>query len=569
MGPSFVSKIFLTVAIIVLIGTAYSVNRDYQDIWILQGLEIPFALFVVTFAFAFYLEKSIFRRVTLAVLGRTVFTLIPAVKYVWFYGPFIDQNVQQALANYVVTNGHIMTSPTVSQVYSDSPLLHLSFAMFSSVLNIPVASTMKYLPVFWSMLFPLLIYIIVKNMFPAESTLLGCALFISAIPIALDQYVVGGVLFGSLLVQFILTILVLIYVKKDPYFWLILVFSVIALAAAHSVSSMIFTGFLLILLFLKRLSSLGISSFLSSAKVLTLVSIGFAWFLFQSFGTLETIVRAFFVDLQAGAIPASEHIGTGSFQVLRTNPIAAVSSFAVIYGADVFFLLLTFAGLLLMFLMQKRLTPVSKFFAILYSIVLVVGVASFILQVGGPRLLSVAEVFFPIFSSVFVFSVLRKKIRVRKLIVGAVFFLIIILATIQFYGCQPLVPSANVLYKNVRPSVQLTYSGLVNSIFQRQMIIFAEKYVSGVIATATPINTQILGLTNTNFSLNVKSYDPLDTSLPKPYYDYLLLNIPGQAGYYTGNADPSLNDPVLVSNYISNNTIIYTNGESYVLANSP
>ena len=43
-------------------------NRDYQDSWILEGLEIPFVLFVVTFVFAFYLEKSILWRVALRFL---------------------------------------------------------------------------------------------------------------------------------------------------------------------------------------------------------------------------------------------------------------------------------------------------------------------------------------------------------------------------------------------------------------------------------------------------------------------------------------------------------------------
>ena len=569
--PTLLSKILLAVSIIVLIGTAYSMNRDYQDSWILEGLEIPFVSFVLTFAFAFYLEKSIFWRVTLAVLGRAVFMLIPAVKYVWFQEPYIDQNVQQALANYVVTNGHIMTSPSVSQIYSDTPLLHLSFAEFSLFLNIPVASLMKYLPVFWSMLFPLLIYIIVKNMdFPSKSTLLSYALFISAIPISTLQYVVSGSLFGMVLLQFILTTLVLIYAKTNRCFWPILLFSVIALSAAHNVTSILFVGFLLILLFLKRFSRLGLSSFLSSTKVLTLVLIELAWFSFPSYGALQSIVEVFSVEIPTGTTAVSQHIGTGSFAVLLTNPIAAVTSFAVVYGADVFFLLLSFAGLLLMFRMRKRLNPISKFFAILYSIVLVLSAISIPLAVGTPRLLLVAQLLFPIFSSIFILEVLSKKIRARKLIIGVIFFLIIFLATIEFYAAQTLVPSANVLDKELPSSVKLNYVFSVNSIYQRQMIIFAEKYLSGrSVAAVFPITTQIIGLTNANFSLNVSSYDPLDLNLSKPYYNFLLIYTPGPAGNYAGNPNPLLNDPILMTNYISNQTIIYTNGESYILANSP
>ena len=563
------SKALLAIAIFLLIGTAYSINRDYQDIWILQGLEIPFVLFVVTFAFAFYLEKSVLWRVTLAVLGRTVFMLIPMVKYVWFTGPFVDQTVQQAMANYVITNGHVMTSPTVSQPYLLSPLIHLTFAMSSMVLNVPVASLMKYLPVFWTILFPLLIYIIVKNMFPEESPLLGYALFISAIPISEAQYIVSGSLFGVLIFQFILAILVLIYKRNNRYFWPILLFSVIALAAAHSISSIFFTGFLLILLFLKRFTRLGISSFLSTAKGLILTSVGLAWFMFQAYNTLETIVKIFTVGISTGTNPVSQRIGTGSFAVFRVNPIAALTSFGVIYGADLLFLLLTFAGLLFMLRMRKRLNPASNFIAILYSIILVFGVVGAIIGVGGRRLLVVAESLFPIFSSVFIFMVLKKNTHFRKLIVGVVFSLIIFLAAIQFYGCQPLVPSANVLYNELPSSVQLNNLGQVNSLYQRQMIIFSEKHISGKVAAIFPITHQIIGLTDRNFSLNVVTYNPLDSNLTKPYYNFLLINMPGPAGNYAGNPDLSLNSPDLISNYISNQPIIYTNGESYITANMP
>jgi hypothetical protein len=566
-----VSKILLAVAIIVLIGTAYSMNRDYQDTWILEGLEIPFVLFVLTFTFAFYLEKSILRRVVLAVLGRTVFTLIPAVKYAWFLGPYIDQNVQQALANHVVINGHIMIALSPSLYYSYSPLEHLSFAIFSLVLNIPIVSSMKYLPVFWSMLFPLLIYIIVKNMdFPATSTLLGYALFISAVPITMIQYVVTGTLFGSLFFLFILMTLVLINIKTNRYFWLILVFSVIALVAAHSISSIVFTALLILLLFLKRFSRLGISSFLSITKVLTIVLITCAWLMFQAGATLQTLVNIITVQVPTATTPGSEQIPVGSLKLLLISPLSTLGSIVVLYGADILFLFMTVASLLLMLRMRKKLNHISKFLAILCLVVLILMPVGVILQAGFPRLLNVAEfMLFPIFSSIFVFSILSKNTRIRKLIVGIVLFLILFLATLQFYECQPLMAPANVVHKELPPNIYSSYIGLVNSIYNRQMILFAERYVPGRIATVDPITTQIIGLTYANFSLNVVSYDPLDASLPKPQYDYFLINMPGPAGDYAGTSDLSLNDPTTMSNYILNQTIIYTNGESYVLANSP
>jgi hypothetical protein len=570
MDRSLASKIFLVGALIVLIGTAYSMNRDYQDSWILEGLEIQFVLFVVTFVFAFYFEKSVSWRVALAVFARFVFILIPAVKYVWFQGPYIDETIQQALANYVLANGHVTISPAFSPFYSSSPLTHVFFSIFSLVVNVPIVDSMKYLPVLWSVLFPLLIFIIVKNMdFPAKSTLITYALFISAFPISNLQYIVTGSLLGNVFIQLILTILVLINVKTNRYFWPILVFSAIALAATHSFSSTIFSVFLVVLLFLNRFSRFGISSFLSTSRVLTLVFISLAWLVFQANASLQRIVQVLFVDLPNGATPVGEQIPSSFFQVLRISPLSAVRGFVVFFGADAFFLLLTFAGLILMWLMWKKLNLVSKFLAVSYSIIIILMVAGVFLKAGGPRLLEFAQLLFPIFSSVFVFSVLRKKTHIRKLIVGTVFFLIILLATVEFYGYQPLVPPANVLHKDLPPSVQSGYTGLVNSIYQRQMISFAEKFVSGRIATVYPITTQIVGLTNENFFSKIIDYNSMDKSLPQQQYDYFLINIPGPAGDYAGRTNPSLNDPIPIINYVLNQTIIYTNGESYVLANSP
>ena len=54
MNKLNLSKIFLLFAILLLIGFALALSRDYQDHWILDGLELPFIFFVATFAIVFY-----------------------------------------------------------------------------------------------------------------------------------------------------------------------------------------------------------------------------------------------------------------------------------------------------------------------------------------------------------------------------------------------------------------------------------------------------------------------------------------------------------------------------------
>lgn len=584
INHSLVSKIFLAIAIVILIGTAYFISRDYQDIWVLEGLEIPFVLFVLTFAAAFFLEKRISCRVTIAVIGRAVFTLIPAVKYTWFLGPFIDQNMQFSLAKTVYTTGHIATysasyistplqhlSYSISAIagYSETPLQHLSYSMFSSVLGITIVDSMKFLPVFWAMLYPLLIYIIIKNMhFPEDSTLIGYALLISSIPVSMvTQYVATGSLFGALLVELVLTLIVLTVLKKNLLFLPILFFSALALASAHSLSSIILAGCLLIVLFLTRLSRLGLSSSLTVSKVLAVASIGFAWLMFQAVTNFRAIITIFLVNVPTGSTPVTEYVSASFFSVLRINPIAAARSFIAWLGADAFFLILTLFGLFVMLRTRKRLNQVAKFLTIFCSIVFFLIAIGVFIKAGGTRLMIFAEFLFPIFSAIFLFRI-GKKTRFRRIIVGLVFFLMIFLATIQFYGYQPLIPSANVLYPKLPQNVPTSLVGMVNTIYQRQMIAFAGKYVSGKVATVIPTDAQILGLINESYAfLHVYTYNPMDESQPKQQYDYFLINMPGQSGVTA--SEPIFRDPNLIANYISNGTLVYSNGESYIMKSPP
>jgi len=58
LDRSSLLKSVLLIEIIILLGNAVAILRDYEDSWILEGLEIPFMLFVATFALAFFSEKS-------------------------------------------------------------------------------------------------------------------------------------------------------------------------------------------------------------------------------------------------------------------------------------------------------------------------------------------------------------------------------------------------------------------------------------------------------------------------------------------------------------------------------
>jgi hypothetical protein len=567
-GIYFASRILFAAAIIVLVCNAYLISIDHQDVWVLEGLEAPFVFFVVAFALYFFTEKRLTFCLVSAIITRTILILLPSLKYVWFSGFYLDQNVQYYLASYVSSTGHIAPLSVISGIYGSTPLLHLSLSVFSNVSGTSIVYAMKFLPVFWSIIYPLLIFIIVKKIeFFNSHEFIRYVLFISAFPISLEQYVITGGIFGSLLLLAILTLIILTYDKNDKFSFFVLLFLVTGLAAAHSVSSIILVSSLLVILFLQRINRLGITSFISFPKILTIITISLSWLMFQAVASLQAVGQIFFDEIPTGKTPVSEYISPTFFDRLQTNPLPQIASFIVYYGADFFFLVLTVVGLIMLF-KHRKLNKPSKFLVIFCIIILVLLGAGVIAKAGGPRALGVARLLFPIFAGVVVFKIGRKT-RFKSIVLGIMLSLMIILSTTQFYGYQPLLPTANTFFKDVPNSEYLSSTGIVNTIYQRQMVIFAEKNVEGELACVDPTENQIIGLWNSTLSvLRVMQYYPLDNTTPVQQYDYFLVQMPGIGGL--PGVDPRLRVPDVVGAYISNQTIVYSNGESYIVrSNTP
>jgi hypothetical protein len=99
------------------------------------------------------------------------------------------------------------------------------------------------------------------------------------------------------------------------------------------------------------------------------------------------------------------------------------------------------------------------------------------------------------------------------------------------------------------------------------MIYFAISHVNGIIACTDPTSSQIIGLAGVNYpTANLVDYDPFDQTQKQQAYDYFLINVPGKSG--SPDVEPSLRVPNLILEGIYNSTIVYTNGESYILGHS-
>ena len=564
MDKSFISKIFLLITIVFLIGNAVAISRDYQDSWILEGLEIPFILFVVTYAVAFFFEKRELWLLPLAMAARTVFLLVPNIKYFWFQGVYIDQWNQYYLANHVLNHGYI--SQTLS-AYSSSPLLHLSFSVFSSILNISLNDSMKYLPVLWGLTYPLLVYLIANRIrFSQGQTITKYALFLSSIPFSNLSYVVTGTMFGIVLAFFAISAIVLSFEERNRRYFFLLAFFAVCLSASHSITSFLFSLILVLVLAFQMIPFFRLRSKLRIQHVLVVLLISVTWLVFQVKSAFQEILYQIFVATPRGVTPASESISETFFAHLRANPLSGFRSFSVFYGADGFFLILAIAGMLIMVKFRKKLSGAANFLLLLGLASLLLTIVGSFIKLGGPRAWQFFMLLIPLFSSIFLVWANKRK-WLRKWFLPTIFFSIFLFSAIELYACQPIVPSANVLYKNLPPSVPMSYANHVNTVYQRQLVSFAYRYAVGTIATTDPTSTQIAGLAeNSNASFRVINYFPLDTTQFRQEYDLYLINIPGKSGY--PNVKKEFAQVNVQNAFILNYSIVYTNGESYMLANN-
>lgn len=302
MNTSRILKIVLIITIVILLGNAVAISRDYQDSWVLEGLEMPFILFVITYMLAFFSEKKVPVAVALAVVARCVFLSIPNLKYVWFQGTSIDQQQQYALANYLYQIGHIATQSHIGVLlYGGAPLIHVSLAMFSIVLNVPVVDSMKYLPVLLSSIYPLGTYVILKNVkFFKGQSIMKYALFISSIPISIKNYIITGAQFGDLFAFLALTTLVILLQRNDRRYWLVFIFLIFSLAMAHSVTSVLLTIFLLTAMAIQRIRFSQTMNSLKVPVILAVTSICAAWLMFSARFTFENMVHSGLASVAEG-----------------------------------------------------------------------------------------------------------------------------------------------------------------------------------------------------------------------------------------------------------------------------
>ncbi|MCW4005724.1 MAG: hypothetical protein NWF04_03895 [Candidatus Bathyarchaeota archaeon] len=566
INRNLLSKLLLFVAIAYLVASAILIRRDYQDSWALEGLELPFIFFISAFLFSFLSEKKLSYLVILAVIGRLIFILVPALKYGWFPGGFIDQQMQYNLASYIASTGRISSTNAPSfTFYVNTPLLHVLFSEFSMVLNVPVQNIMQYLPLVFGCIYPPLTYVLVKLVFPKNDSITKFVLLISAIPLSFFSYIVTGTLFGMFLAFITLYLIVSVIAKKDRRYWVLCIFFVIGLAAAHSVSSVVLAVILALIFVLQKVPFSRLNRVVALPAVLTIASISASWLMFHGISTLTEIANDVFLRLGTGSGPRAEAVPDVLFSLVRVDLLAASRTVIVREGADLFALFLACVGIAFILFKRPKLADVSRFMLVFCCLSILGVFIGLGVGLGPVRFLFFVNLSAPFFIGYAVYRLHKKW----KGFMPIVFACLIALATIQVYSCDVIYPQANILYDDLPATVPIANTFTYNSAYQRAVAKFVVTYVSaGIIAADEITLNQITAVSNNTFAAEHYSsrYYPLGDK-PVQGYNFFVTHLPGKAGVFSEPAQSR--SPTAIAESVQNDSVIYNNGESYVLLNTP
>jgi len=548
---------FLVLSIIAIgfFSAVFLNQRNYQDVWILQGIVVPTAIFIFFFLVA---ETFIQENKTLVILAASLLAamnLVPGLKYQLFSGVF-DAPSHFRFTDQIASQGYIPENEHISEQYSGNPGMHIFMASISIISGISTNDVFRFIIPALSGLVPFIIYFVTKDIL--DNTTQRYVIIASSFPI---------------------------FTKMNKRTFL-LIFAILGfnVIISHAITSL-FVSFLLVgtLIILKSLEILGKKS-LGRVRVATVVApsllyvvLFLAWWANTSSYNLNTLVdltRALLV----GA-PTSTPVPT-RFHSISLMPRLQV--LAVFHLRDGIIGMLSLFGLFV-FLRKLRLNEVSDKTETFYKF-LIVFLSNFALFLffefvsGFGNIEYGRFIVYALPLCVFLVGLtlwrlckflngISVKPIIRNLAFASFLFILVSSCLIQFYRCQLLVPRSNVLSDDLPENEYLVYFGVVNTIYQIEMISFAEmhSYNSSIASDATT-RFQVYGFSDPSFFSRHVWHSPLKPGQSPKWGLFLLHTV--KAGHPSEKAEYRTRERI--ENFrLEAGNIIYDNGESFIISFSP
>jgi hypothetical protein len=265
----------------------------------------------------------------------------------------------------------------------------------------------------------------------------------------------------------------------------------------------------------------------------------------------------------------------------RIPLIDKLKVFVLSSGRDAIFFALMVFGLLFLL---KKLSPNNRYMTRFYvplicflgSILLFFGLDFATGDTNYPRFIYNALSLSPFLVGIFLWGIdkhfrnVRRK-TLKSFVLFSIIFCSVLISLISIFPYQPLTPRANDMSKNLPANEYIFDFRSVNTIYQVDMIHFAEIFTPSNASVASDVVTrrQITGFADIAFYNQTLWNSPLDTNLTALGQDWNICLL-----HYDGRAGP-LNEPVanrtkaVLDEFRANNgDTVYDNGESFILVNS-
>jgi hypothetical protein len=146
-------------------------------------------------------------------------------------------------------------------------------------------------------------------------------------------------------------------------------------------------------------------------------------------------------------------------------------------------------------------------------------------------------------------------------------FLLFSVCLLQVFPFQPLIPRASVLSSNLPDDEYLVDYRMVNTVYQKQMILYAERFSGADAKISSDVVTmfQAFGFADSIFSKHTWS-SPLQTDQSQTKeWDLLLLHRGDRAAPFNEGAEYHTGE--ILDHIRSIGNLVYDNGESFVISN--
>jgi len=558
-------------------------QRNYQDVWILDGIVVPTAIFV---CFSLIVEMLIHENRKLVIFAAFflfAMSLIPGLKYESFCGCF-DSPAHFRFTNEMVSLGHIPENEYYSNKYGGNPGMHIFMSCVSTVSGIPVNDVFKFVfPAVLSIV-PFIIYFITKDLL--SYAIQRYTIIASGFPI-ITAYVVWGTNLGMIPYLFLIAIFLRrIFAKRRAREFLLL-FALVGfgLIISHAVAAL-FAAFLLlgtplVLKLLHRIrtktSMPFLSRFLGSTSMvppLLYVALLATWWINMSNINLE-ILAGYMRTLFTGATMTAP-IPVRFYQV----PILArLRVLTVFHLADFVMGVLSLLGLFIFLRKSRRKDFSHETQAIYLLLTVLLGIIvlflsfQFAFRFGALQYGRFVDYAIPLCSPLAGLALWRLNrslpslnIRIRNLAFASFLFVLVSCCLVSFLRCQPLVPTADVLSSDLPENEYLVDVGMINTIYQIKMISFAERYCSNATITSDSVTmTQIWGFSDHSFYSRRIRENPLTTIQDQNSEWNMFLLHTRRAGPLQEGVEYRTRERIEDLRLKTGN-VIYDNGESFLIS---